>query len=340
MHAGIENWFLKHWYGSQRPPWYLRMLEPVYRVLYRRDQKRKKSDSGVYRSPLPLIVVGNITTGGSGKTPLVIHLCKLALDMNLKPGIASTGYKRLSQETLLVEPGSDTKICGDEPVLLAQRTGVPVVVASNRAEAVKRLNNMRLDLLISDDGLQSADLGRDIDICVVDGERGLGNGHLLPAGPLREPPGRLRQVDHIVSNGIWADKPDGLQVSVMLLHATVVRSLDDETEYSVDQFQNQHAGTRVHAVAGIGNPQRFFDMLGTLGIKATMHGFADHHAYTGDDFDMVKSSHAIVMTEKDAVKCRTLGLNNAWYIPVETRLPEQFERMIKNQFETLTAGRK
>ena len=335
MRAGIENWLLRHWYGTHQPPWYLRMLEPVYRVAYQRAQNKQRSGSGIYRPDIPLIVVGNITSGGSGKTPLVIRLCQLALDMNLKPGIASTGYGRQSQDTLLVRADSDTRTCGDEPVMLALRTGVPVVVASRRHDAVQKLSAMGLDLVFSDDGLQQADLARDIEICVIDGERGLGNGHLIPAGPLRETSERLRQVDYVVTNGEWADKLDDVDVSVMRLQAGVVRSLDDATEYSVDEFRQNHAGTRIHAVAGIGNPQRFFRMLETLGIKADPHGFSDHHSFTAKDFESIRADSAIIMTEKDAVKCRSLELENAWYMPVETHLPGEFEAMFKQQLAKL-----
>ncbi len=335
MRAGIENWLLRHWYGTHQPPWYLRMLEPVYRAAWQRAQKHQRTGSGVYRPDLPLIVVGNITAGGSGKTPLVIRLCQLALDMNLKPGIASTGYGRQSRDTLLVGADSDTQTCGDEPVLLALRTGAPVVVASRRHDAVKKLTEMNLDLIFSDDGLQQADLARDIEFCVVDGERGLGNGHLIPAGPLRETAERLRQVDYVVTNGEWANKPDDVNVNVMHLKASVVRSLDNVAEYSVDEFLNNHTGIAVHAVAGIGNPQRFFRMLETLGIQVEAHGFSDHHSFTPEDFETMSAGSVIIMTEKDAVKCRSLGLENAWYMPVETHLPDEFEGMVKQQLAKL-----
>lgn len=335
MRSGLENWLLRHWYSPHRPPWYLRMLEPVYRAAYQRLKKNKEAGSATYRPRLPLIVVGNLTAGGSGKTPLVIHLCQLALEMELKPGIASTGYSRHSLETLDVLAESDTRTCGDEPVLLAQRTGVPVVVAAKRQDAVKRLNGMDLDLVFSDDGLQQAGLERDIDICVVDGERGLGNGHLIPAGPLRETADRLKRVDYVVTNGEWAGKPDDVEVTVMHLHPRVVCSLDDARQYPLDEFLNLHSGTPIHAVAGIGNPKRFFNMLASLGIKVTPHGFSDHHDFNCKDFASIPAGSAIIMTEKDAVKCHSLGLEDAWYVPVETRLPEEFETLFKDHLAKL-----
>ena len=340
MRAHIENWLLRHWYADDRPPWFLRALEPVYRAGFHRSQKNFSKDAAnpaaQSGSRAAVIIVGNITAGGSGKTPLVIRLCQLALEMQLKPGIASTGYGRQGKDTLVVEPDSDVRVCGDEPVMLAARTGVPVVVAADRTEAVERLQAMGLDLIISDDGLQRAALPRDMEICVIDGERGLGNGHLLPAGPLREPPERLEKVDHVVSNGPWKGKPATIQVIEMALQASVVRSLDDNTEYPVDEFQRKHAGNIVHAVAGIGNPERFFTMLEGLGFNVRKHVFADHHAFRSRDFDSIEGESAIIMTEKDAVKCRALGLKNAWYIPVEVRLPAEFERVIKNRFSKLT----
>jgi len=339
MRARLENWLLRHWYSNRQPPWYLRLLEPLYRAAYQRNQKHKQAGGGVYHSNLPLIVVGNITAGGSGKTPLVIRLCQLAIDGNLKPGIASTGYGRQGKDTLIVDAHSDTLRCGDEPVLLAQRTGVPVVVAAYRPDAVKKLNEMDLDLIFSDDGLQQVDLGRAMDICVVDGARGLGNGHLIPAGPLRESAARLAQVDHVISNGEWPDKPGDVNVNIMNLQANVVRSLDDATEFPVDDFRQRCTGTQLHAVAGIGNPQRFFRMLEALDFKAGSQGYSDHHQFTREDFTSIKAGTTIIMTEKDAVKCRSLGLENAWYVPVETHLPDKFEQVFKQQLLTLVKNK-
>lgn len=337
--ASIENRLLKHWYGTLSPPWYLRMLEPVYRTAYRRAQKNQTTGSGDYRPGLPLIVVGNITAGGSGKTPLVIALSRLATDMQLKPGIASTGYGRQSRDTLLVQADSDTNLCGDEPVLLAKRSGVPVVVAARRSDAVEKLQGMNLDLVISDDGLQQADLRRDVEICVVDGGRGVGNGHLIPAGPLREPATRLAQVDYVVTNGEWSEKPADLSVSTMKLEATVVRSLDEANEYTLAEFQNKNAGITLHAIAAIGNPMRFFKLLEKHGIDIIPHRFADHHRYKKQDFKSMSGATAIIMTEKDAVKCRGLGLENAWYVPVEALLPDDFKRIFKRRLAMLTRDR-
>ena len=307
------------------------MLEPVYRTAYQRVQEKGNTSRDRCRSEIPLIVVGNLTAGGSGKTPLVIGLCQLAGDMNLKPGIACTGYGRQSNETLMVHADSDTRTCGDEPVLLAIRTGAPVVVAQRRCDAISKLNELSLDLIFSDDGLQQADLDSDMAICVVDGARGLGNGHLLPAGPLRETTDRLAKVDSVITNGVWAGKPDDLDVTVMSLEADKVCSLDGSTVIPVNKFLQNNNGKVIHAIAGIGNPQRFFRTLEVLGFEAIPHHFPDHHMFQWKDFDSLPLGSAIIMTEKDAVKCRSLGLENAWYLPVDTHLPDEFATDFKSR---------
>ena len=335
MRAGMENWLVGHWYSTDSPPWFLRLLEPAYRTLFDRVQKKGNAEATRYRSGLPLIVVGNITAGGSGKTPLVIHLCQIAKDLGFRPGIASTGYGRLSTDTIVVDAGCDPRVCGDEPLMLARRTGIPVVVAKHRIDAIRKLNELDLDLIFSDDGLQQADLDRDIEFCVVDGARGLGNGHLLPAGPLRETAGRLAMVDYVITNGVWAGRPDDVDVNVMHLEASQVCSLDAAGKIPVNEFKQMQSGIEIHAMAGIGNPQRFFETLGSLGIQAVPHRFPDHHLFTPDDFKTIPPGSAIVMTEKDAVKCQELELENAWYIPVETHLPDDFENIFRDHLTKL-----
>lgn len=337
MRSKIENWLLEHWYGTGTPPWYLRLLVPIYRTAYQHSQRRGQSDA--YHPALPLIIVGNITAGGTGKTPLVVRLCEIAMEMSLKPGIASTGYGRQDRDTRVVAADSDPRLCGDEPILLAHRTGVPVMVAAKRREAVERLGQLDLDLIISDDGLQQADLERDIEFCVVDGQRGTGNGFLIPAGPLREGPERLGQVDHVVTNGQWSEKPDALDVSIMELRPGTVHSVSGDAAMPVDQFQQENTGARLHAVAGIGNPKRFFDMLAELGFDIEPYAFADHHEYRKEDFDSLAADSTIIMTEKDAVKCRSLGLQNCWYIPVDAHLPGELEARFKERLAQLVKNR-
>jgi tetraacyldisaccharide 4'-kinase len=340
MRAIIETWLLRHWYGTHQPPWLLRMLEPLYRAVFHYIQRKGESGGSRQQSGLPVIVVGNITAGGSGKTPLVIRLCQLAREMNLRPGIVSTGYGRQSAATLVVGANTDPHAGGDEPVLLAVRTGSPVVVAVRRADAIKKLIGMNVDLVISDDGLQQADLARDIEFCVIDGTRGLGNGHLLPAGPLREPAGRLGQVDYVITNGVWGAKPESMNAIVMELKASKVCSLDNTVVITAEEFRQTHGGIPVHAIAGIGNPQRFFGTLEALGIESIPRAYPDHHLYSRKDFDSFAPDSAIIMTEKDAVKCRSLGLENAWYLPVDTCLPDDFETAFKDRLAKLMEKRK
>jgi len=340
MRAAVENWLVRTWYSRQRPPWFLRSLEPVYRTLFRRVQKKGASASHRYISRLPLIVVGNLTAGGSGKTPLVMHLCRLAADLKLRPGIASTGYGRLGSDTIQVNHSSDVQACGDEPVMLAIRTGAPVVVAKHRVDAIDRLNEMNIDLIFSDDGLQQADLETDVEVCVVDGDRGFGNGHLLPAGPLREPVSRLKNVDYVITNGVWASKPGDLDVTVMQLHASRLCSLETGETLPVKEFLEIHKEKELHAIAGIGNPQRFFDTLEKLGIEAIPHNFPDHYSFTPKDFNFTRKDSVIIMTEKDAVKCRSFKPGNSWYLPVETRLPAEFESVFMSHLAKLIEERK
>lgn len=349
MRNSVEKWLQNIWYSNQVPPWYLRMLVPLYRAGYKFDQRHSNFEPPKTTASIPLLVVGNISVGGSGKTPLVIALCNMALAAGLKAGVASTGYGRKSSETLMVQAQSDAVECGDEPVLIAIRTGVPVIVASHRQDAIARLRQMNLDLIISDDGLQTAGLHRDIEICVVDGARGIGNGQLLPAGPLREPVSRLQDVDYVVSNGAWLSKPVAGKVAVMTLEGNTLCSLDGTRQLPAAEFFSRQAQTQpdhqVHLFAAIGNPERFFATMRQFDLNAVSnlikadkwheHRFADHHAFEAADFNSVPAGAAIVMTEKDAVKCRKLGLENAWYLPVDAVLDKDFVQWYCQQLELL-----
>lgn len=308
--------------------------------MFRHNQRKGAPAEPDRPGKLPLIVVGNITAGGSGKTPMVMHLCRLAAQMGLRPGIASTGYGRKGSDTRLVNPGSDTRTCGDEPVLLAKRTGVPVVVARQRADAIAKLGEMDIDLVISDDGLQHPGLKPDMELCLVDGQRGLGNGHLLPAGPLRESAARLEKVDFVVATGAWRGQPGTLDVFEMNLAPGNINALDGLASLPVDKFRQKYSGIKIHSIAAIGNPQRFFDTLRNLGLATTPRAFPDHHVYRREDFDSIPAGQAIIMTEKDAVKCGSLGLADAWYLPVEARLPAAFDNAFKQKLVQLMESRK
>ena len=284
----------------------------------------------VTRLPVPVIVVGNLTAGGTGKTPLVIWLARYLQSLAYMPGIVSRGYGGAAQSRVQrVGPDSDPALVGDEPLLLAQRTGCPVAVAADRVKAAQALlRQTQCDILLSDDALQHTSLARDVEIVVVDGVRRFGNGRCLPAGPLREPATRLDTVDLVVAGGSAAANE-----FLMEYTALPVKSLDGRREMQLAGFGKQ----TVHAVAAIGNPGRFFSMLRRSGIDMKEHAFPDHHAFRRSDLEF-DGAGAVLMTEKDAVKCRRFGLENAWYVPVDVRLSETFERKLKDLLEEVRHG--
>jgi len=278
----------------------------------------------------PVIVVGNLTVGGTGKTPLVIWLARHLQSLGFKPGIISRGHAAAARKQVQrVGPDSDPARVGDEPVLLAQRTGRPVAVAPDRAKAAQDLlQQTDCDILLSDDGLQHTSLARDIEIVVIDGERRFGNHHCLPAGPLREPADRINSVDLVVANGNAA-------AGEFLMEYTglTARSLDGRQERELAGFRQQ----TVHAVAAVGNPGRFFSMLRQKGITIEEHAFPDHHGFRQSDVEFGDAA-AVLMTEKDAVKCRRFELENTWYVPMDVKLPEDFERELTMLLEKVRRG--
>ena len=265
-------------------------------------------------SPVPIIVIGNITTGGVGKTPLVIELAKRLQAKGLKVGIVSRGYgAQIKRFPYAIKLDDCANKVGDEPLLLAQKTGCPVVIAPKRIEAVRYLlDNHQSQIILSDDGLQHYKMGRDIEIVVIDGVRGLGNGLCLPAGPLRESPNRLGQVDFIVVNeGAWK------QAYPMTLKPGNPIKLSTNEEVDFNVFNEE-----VAAVAGIGHPQRFYATLSQLGIKYKAYSYPDHYQFTANDLHY--SEPHIIMTEKDAVKCRAFHSDKMYYLPVRAELNEAF----------------
>jgi tetraacyldisaccharide 4'-kinase len=327
MRAQTEEKLNRIWYGGQAVPAWLGALVPLYRAANRLDRwwqaRQRPEDLGaVY-----ILVVGNLTVGGSGKTPLVIRLCQLLRQAGLRPGVISRGYGRREKGLRLANPLSNPAVVGDEPLLIAQRAGVPVIVAGDRCEAARALIKKQVDVVISDDGLQHYRLPRDLEICVIDGGRAFGNGRLLPAGPLREPIERLKSFDHVVLNGACPALDSELDPVPMTFAAGLLRSLDGSQNWRLSQFK----GCRVNAVAGIGNPQRFFSTLEQAGITPIEHVFPDHHAFSVGDFDKMDADLPILMTEKDCVKCRTLDLKNAWYLSVDAVLPAEWEQEVVRQ---------
>jgi tetraacyldisaccharide 4'-kinase len=310
------------WYEGKPVPWWLRALVPVYQAGNRLDKWWKLRQRPDDLGSVFIIVVGNITVGGSGKTPLVIRLCKLLREAGFKPGVISRGYGRKERDLRLASPASDPGVVGDEPLLIAQRAGVPVIVSPDRCEAARTLLKKQINVIISDDGLQHYRLPRNLEICVIDGTRGFGNGLQIPAGPLREPVERLAAFDDIIVNGEMDVVPEGLPITPMMLVAGLLRSMDSGQSWRLAQF----AGCKANAVAGIGNPGRFFDLLRHARIKVIEHEFPDHHVFSKSDFANMDASLPILMTEKDAVKCKSLGLKNSWCLSVDAVLPSEWER--------------
>ncbi len=303
-----------------------RLLARLRRIAYTAGLLR------TYHSRIPIIVVGNICVGGSGKTPLVIWLADFLKKKGFSPGIISRGYGGTSRNfPKRVHADSDPARVGDEAVLMAQRAGCPVVIDPVRSRAARVLEQT-CDILIADDGLQHYALGRTVEIAVIDGARPFGNGYCLPAGPLREPPSRLNSVDFIVVNGklrddIRLDKliPLSLRIDEMALVDRGLVNLHDKT---FTKSAKDFAEGPVHALAGIGNPGRFFAQLRSLGLQLIEHPFPDHHRFTREDLQFT-DTRPVIMTEKDAVKCHAFAQAHHWYLPVEASLDENFgERLL------------
>ncbi len=279
-----------------------------------------------YRAGKPVVVVGNLTVGGTGKTPLVAWLAERLSRRGLSVGIVSRGYGRSFDEPHLVEPDSSWREVGDEPLLLRRRTGCLTMVGRERVAAARALAAHGVDVIIADDGLQHLRLFRDCEIVVVDGSRGFGNGRLLPAGPLREPASRLLRADVTVLNGRPEHRSlqkDGAAAFVsMAMVAGNARRVDDGApEQPLELFRGQ----RAHAVAGIGNPTRFFRDLRERGIDVIEHSFPDHHPFVERDLEF-GDQLPVLMTEKDAVKCREFAAPQLWYVPISAELGESQER--------------
>ena len=293
------------------------ILQRFHRFLYAVGLLR------TYRLEVPVIVVGNVTVGGTGKTPLVAWLCAYLESKGYHPGVVSRGYKGKNPEPVRVNPGADPEIYGDEPVLLATKTGKPVYTSTNRVEAAKKLlEENRCNVIISDDGLQHYRIHRDIEIAIIDGRRRFGNGFLLPAGPLREGKKRLLKVDRVLCRG---GQPQAGEVSYNY-SSEGLHNLKTGERSTTGQLLERLPGSQVHAVAGIGNPDQFFDQLVGAGFNVLRHPFADHHLFKVQELHF-SDGIPIIMTEKDAVKCRKLVDQldcEAWYLAIEAQLPESF----------------
>ncbi|AXI82873.1 tetraacyldisaccharide 4'-kinase [Xylella taiwanensis] len=315
----------EYWYGQVPVPPLMRFLETIYagvtnlrRLAYRRGWRRRSE------VPVPVVVIGNLIAGGTGKTPLTIEMVARLREAGWIPGIASRGYGRCDPKIpRWIQADTPTELAGDEPVMIAWKTGMRVRVDVDRSAAAHALVAEGCNIVVCDDGLQHYRLRRDIEIEVIDGQRRYGNGRLLPAGPLREPVERGCICDFRVLNlGQDSDRPAsgaGPHEWQMRLHIDHVQPLQGFRLRSLDAF----SGQRVHAVAGIAHPERFFEMLRQRGIGVVPHAFPDHHFYRTEDFAF-GSRLPVLMTEKDAVKCRAFADDWFFSVPLRVELPVAF----------------
>ncbi|HEI6963468.1 TPA: tetraacyldisaccharide 4'-kinase [Yersinia enterocolitica] len=282
-----------------------------------------------WRSPVPVVIVGNLTAGGNGKTPVVIWLVEQLQQRGYRVGVVSRGYGgKSSVYPLLLADDTTTVQAGDEPVLIFQRTGAPVAVSPKRADAIKALlASHTLDFIITDDGLQHYALQRDFELVVIDGVRRFGNGWWLPAGPMRERAARLRSVDAVITNGGGAATAE---IPMQLVARDAVNLVTGERQPA---SQLQH----VVAMAGIGHPPRFFATLSVLGVEPkNEYAFADHQDYSLAQLEpLTTGPQILLMTEKDAVKCRAFAQPNWWYLPVDAQLPPDQAEPLLSKIQAL-----
>ena len=341
----LSDWLNDIWYSSN-VKWPLLPLLPLSWLVkiialrrYRTYQVAKKKQ---WKPPVPVIVVGNITVGGAGKTPLVLALVKKLKEAGYNAGIVSRGYGgKSTQFPRLVTISTNTKLVGDEAVMLAQQVkGIPIVICKNRQNAVKFLleYDENCSVIVSDDGMQHPHLWRDIEIAVLDGTRMFGNKQCLPAGPLRESIDRLKTVDAIVANGSLKSALNYEFNHMQLIPVKLINIANRKT-IAIENILS--LGETVHAVAGIGHPKRFFRQLEFLGFKIVPHSFADHHKFSVSDFEFCKIKPLpVIMTSKDAVKCTQFARENWWMLEVEADVPEAFWNIIFKKIERVMEKRK
>jgi tetraacyldisaccharide 4'-kinase len=330
--VSATSWVNRIWYGSRYPPLWavpasllFRAIVAARRALYQRGWFK------TVRLGCPVIVVGNLSVGGTGKTPLVCWLAQSLRSRGFRPGIVTRGYGGSERPPQLIDADADALVFGDEPVMMARRTALPVAVGRDRPAAARLLLEAGCDVVVSDDGMQHYALGRDCEIIVIDGDRRFGNGWVLPAGPLREPKSRLKSADAVVVNGGRG-----------LLAGALVMKLDGNEAVAVAggavRPLREFVGTAVHAIAGIGNPERFFNMLRAHGIQVTGHALNDHARFERGMIDFADEK-PVLMTEKDAVKCAALADRRHYYVPVGAQFEPDDEKALLSAVERVLPAR-
>jgi tetraacyldisaccharide 4'-kinase len=312
MKSALHAWLQRVWYADARTGLLLQPFSWLYGALVRlRHELYRRGWLRAVDAGRPVVVVGNLSAGGTGKTPLTLWLAAELQAMGLRPGVVLRGYGGSARSARLVSPDSPVEEVGDEALLLARRSACPVAIGADRVAAARQLVNRDVEVIIADDGLQHLRLKRAVEIVVIDGERRFGNRRLLPAGPLREPLTRLVEVDLLVVNG---DPVEHTEIR-MALAAEIAISLIGGSRRALEHF----APGPVHALAAIGNPRRFFRMLEAHRLRVIPHALPDHQRLTRADLEF-GDSLPVLMTEKDAVKCESFADQRHWFVPVETVL--------------------
>lgn len=323
----IMNSFINAWYQKSPLLYSLVPFSLIYQAIVR--SKRWLYVSGYkkqQRFSAPIIIVGNLTVGGTGKTPLLIELVHFFSKNGYRPGVVTRGYGGKPKTLpLLVTPDTCPEASGDEALLIAQKTRCPVMVSPKRVLGVEKLiSDHHCNIILSDDGLQHYALHRDIEIAVVDGARRFGNEFCLPAGPLREPKNRLKDVDFIVTQG----NPEPGEWGMQLRPEPIYALLNPHQKLDLARAQQKP----IHAIAGIGNPSRFFNQLTAMGFTVLPHAFPDHYVYQYEDIRF-EDNLTVIMTEKDAVKCELFADHRHWCLPVKAQYDEQLNGLLLNKLK-------
>ena len=327
----MNRLFIIHYSKSLFPLFLLPLSAIFFLILVIRKYFYQFNFLKSFKLKVPVIVVGNITLGGTGKTPLVIHLAKELKKNGYRPGIVSRGYGSRAKGTIEVNQKSKIDEVGDEPILIQRHTQMPVFVSKDRVMAANALikKYKEINVILSDDGIQHYRLKRDVEVLVIDGSRGFGNGYLLPAGPLREPKDKLNDVDAIVCN--YKKVIDGSYL--MKYKSKFLVNLKTKQKIAI----NKAHLSNIHAIAGIGNPDRFFNDLTSLGLVFNSSAYQDHYRFTKKDFKNMSGKN-IIMTEKDAVKCEKFAQDNFWYLPVEVNIESKFTNLILKKLKYISHG--